>query len=726
MTQILFERIYSKLLPEDFVGRDSEMEFLLRHISGKTQLHRLLLLAPPISGLSELLRQTFDTLFLSQEEIIPIYFSFSASQKEPRSVGLDFLVNFIWQIIAFRKRDPSLLSVSPTYDEIVQMLSAQDLAWANSFTNWIDENLSIEVFLKSVLSAPARAANSGLRFFLLVDDVHLAEDIGDDFLRIFRQSLENFRFPYVLAGRRRELLNVFGNEKAITLHLNPLQDEKVKEIIIKCSQTKNIKVTDQTIDLITRQLQGNPFLIHMLFEQASKTTGALDNYKRVLTAINEMLFSGALGRYFREFFDEMFPDKSLQKEIIKLLNETTQNDTHCLPFIVWERKLKECGADAHRLVRKLHINEVVQMTGANIQANTQNFLLYDYIESRYRIEILSEPRALVVGETLIRALKRAPQIMARFYRKNTSIGLKKLLTRFNYQEVPANLLDYGLFRYQLNQNDSQVLEKQADERKAQEENYVLPQVIYVAETNAFYPSVANWCDKGYSCTCLGLKASGEEVGWIVAQINSKSEVNRNLAEFWCDRLEIVAFICGFVDYKIWLIAPESFTTKAIELLKERGALSSNFRQIQMLSELLSADDIFSQRTNHDEYELVLPMGEDTELIAAHAIEEIARRAGFSAKSINQIKTALIEACINATEHSHSPDRKIYQQFKIEDDKLVITISNRGLKLPLENLEKQDSEGRRGWGFKLIRNLMDELKFVQTDDGVKLVMVKHKA
>lgn len=122
----------------------------------------------------------------------------------------------------------------------------------------------------------------------------------------------------------------------------------------------------------------------------------------------------------------------------------------------------------------------------------------------------------------------------------------------------------------------------------------------------------------------------------------------------------------------------------------------------------------------------MPMGEDTELIAAHAIEEIARRAGFSAKSINQIKTALIEACINAIEHSHSPDRKIYQQFKIEDDKLVITISNRGLKLPLENLEKQDSESRRGWGFKLIRNLMDELKFVQTDDGVKLVMVKHKA
>src|SRR5882724_3496932 len=80
----------------------------------------------------------------------------------------------------------------------------------------------------------------------------------------------------------------------------------------------------------------------------------------------------------------------------------------------------------------------------------------------------------------------------------------------------------------------------------------------------------------------------------------------------------------------------------------------------------------------DEYEMVIPMGDDSELIAAHTLEQIARRLNFRPEAINQIKTALVEACINATEHSLSPDRKIYQRFVVEDDKLVVTVASRGV------------------------------------------------
>ena len=41
------------------------------------------------------------------------------------------------------------------------------------------------------------------------------------------------------------------------------------------------------------------------------------------------------------------------------------------------------------------------------------------------------------------------------------------------------------------------------------------------------------------------------------------------------------------------------------------------------------------------------MGEDTELIAAHTVEQIARRMEFQPEAINQIKTALVEACKRA-------------------------------------------------------------------------------
>src|SRR5258708_39234257 len=100
------------------------------------------------------------------------------------------------------------------------------------------------------------------------------------------------------------------------------------------------------------------------------------------------------------------------------------------------------------------------------------------------------------------------------------------------------------------------------------------------------------------------------------------------------------------------------------------------------------------------------------MLAASAVEQVARRLNFTPTAINQNKTAVVEACINASEHSLSPDRKIYQRFQVENDRLVITISSRGI-LPANiasNIQGEDealtgesdtSDDRRGWGLKLI-------------------------
>jgi serine/threonine-protein kinase RsbW len=134
----------------------------------------------------------------------------------------------------------------------------------------------------------------------------------------------------------------------------------------------------------------------------------------------------------------------------------------------------------------------------------------------------------------------------------------------------------------------------------------------------------------------------------------------------------------------------------------------------------------------NEYVAVLPMGDDNELLAASMVEQIARKFNFPTEAINQIKTAIVEACINAAEHSLSPDRKIYQRFRFENDRLVITISSRGVvpskqnlgegARPAEDIELTDE--RRGWGLKLIRSLMDEVEFERVDDGTSLRMTKY--
>ncbi len=254
----------------------------------------------------------------------------------------------------------------------------------------------------------------------------------------------------------------------------------------------------------------------------------------------------------------------------------------------------------------------------------------------------------------------------------------------------------------------------------------LPQIVYSAHTAAFYPRLNDLCDAERSAVAIGFADANEkdDAVWIAAEIDSKLEASPELAEFWCDRLEMVALNCNFREFKLWLVAPEGFAPEAMSVLTDRNAYGSSRKQIDLLAGILKPVAVATEEKTADEYEIIVPMGEDTEMIAAHTVEEIAKRYNFPAKAINQIKTALVEACINAAEHSLSPDRKIYQKFIVDKDKITVTVANRGLRLgDKATREVAPDTGRRGWGLKLMKGLMDDVKIEQTDDGTRVTMVK---
>ena len=137
-----------------------------------------------------------------------------------------------------------------------------------------------------------------------------------------------------------------------------------------------------------------------------------------------------------------------------------------------------------------------------------------------------------------------------------------------------------------------------------------------------------------------------------------------------------------------------------------------------------------QTTDPDEFLIVVPMGEDNELIAANTAEQIARRLTFRPEAINQIKTAIVEACINASDTVLARIEKFISVLRVESDRLVITISSRGI-VPANlngansgSVVTEAAEERRGLGLKLIRTLMDEVEFERVDDGTSLRMTKY--
>jgi serine/threonine-protein kinase RsbW len=374
------------------------------------------------------------------------------------------------------------------------------------------------------------------------------------------------------------------------------------------------------------------------------------------------------------------------------------------------------------------VHELINVEGAAVEVLNGPPAWHDFLNTRQRLEVNNEPRALVVAETLATVLKRAPQTMARHYRRAETLGLRELLSRFDCQQVPEALLAYDQFaaRYKGAAPDTiaAALESETDLLK-------LPQTIHVASAQSFDPELSRYCDEE-SCMVAHTFADAhythnrEEV-WLAAEVESKLAVSRELAAEWCNRLELLAARNGFTNTRLWLVSNEGFSEAAMAVLRLRHACSSNRQQVEFLSAKLgAATAIPTQSAEADEFVMILPMGEDNELVAASTVEQIARRLSFSPEAINQIKTAIVEACINAAEHSFSPDRKIYQRFRIESDRLTVTISSRGVvpAITAARSEDETSEERRGWGLKLIKTLMDEVEFERVDEGTSLKMTKY--
>lgn len=131
-----------------------------------------------------------------------------------------------------------------------------------------------------------------------------------------------------------------------------------------------------------------------------------------------------------------------------------------------------------------------------------------------------------------------------------------------------------------------------------------------------------------------------------------------------------------------------------------------------------------------QFELSVPMAREAELVAASATEQIAFRTGFSQKAMEEIRQAVIEACINAFEHSDSPDRRVYLTFVAEEDKLLVVVRDFGKGFDPTQVDRPCIQAqisrlrKRGWGLVLIKRLMDKVEFIDISPGTELRMVKY--
>ena len=76
-------------------------------------------------------------------------------------------------------------------------------------------------------------------------------------------------------------------------------------------------------------------------------------------------------------------------------------------------------------------------------------------------------------------------------------------------------------------------------------------------------------------------------------------------------------------------------------------------------------------------DLSIPMQPDMEVIATSVAESIGTFIGLDHNKVDEIKIAVVEACINAFEHSKSADRRISVSVSMDEKGLMISINDGG-------------------------------------------------
>jgi serine/threonine-protein kinase RsbW len=125
-------------------------------------------------------------------------------------------------------------------------------------------------------------------------------------------------------------------------------------------------------------------------------------------------------------------------------------------------------------------------------------------------------------------------------------------------------------------------------------------------------------------------------------------------------------------------------------------------------------------------ELKIPSELGYEKIAREAVATVARRLNFSEDKIEDIKTAISEACTNAIRYGSGADArmKVVVILTADEEKLDILIKDPGATgaPPSDLLNIPDIQGMvageqrlGGMGLYIIQELVDEAGFIETDN-----------
>ncbi len=158
----------------------------------------------------------------------------------------------------------------------------------------------------------------------------------------------------------------------------------------------------------------------------------------------------------------------------------------------------------------------------------------------------------------------------------------------------------------------------------------------------------------------------------------------------------------------------------LTITAESHTLTAVAQQLSTSQPLINEDYVMPR----ENVEIFIPSILGFEKVARSAAEALAKQMGFPEEKIEDVKTAVAEAVMNAIEHGNLEDKatSVTVMFSASEEHLEIRVQDRGRQIvpnPLPTPGRDNST--RGWGLFFMQSLMDEFEVSRSPEGNEIRM-----
>lgn len=717
----------------EFFGRSAEIEYIVDRLgASRNSGAGVVLTGGRWTGKTEVLRRVHKSLFWEQSSVWPVYYQFKG-YGSAEGFAEDYLKEVLKQYIAFRRRDTAVAGAEVSLDKLERMLidegddGAADLVLLFREARKASDAVAA---VRGAIAAPRLLSGmTGSMACLVLDDLDkaLAANIqkdGCDVLAELIEALGTGANPFVVAaGSRRPLEGGSLNGSIDALGLSGLDDDLAVSMMTDLGRSHNLAFDSEVLAMAARRLGGNPMYMKNFIWATCRAQRELTNMKDLVELYTEEITEGNIGFILRSSIRlRGLNDLRILKACLSVRPGGATSEEELAERLRLSREEVSRGMEELGSIGLVEANlGSVRWTGDVV---IRDFIGYMH-EMRVKGRSSAEVRSSMVLDSLKEGFARAGVNSAGRLRSEAG----DLARSFNGQKVLKVLLRNQAFSARYKNGALSPV------GSAQEDELTLPQVVgsfdsTSLEKNETGPAIM--IANGFQNLRYD---AGNEIVWFIGVKDGFSPVNLGDAENFLRRTALLKQNYRNSRQARWMIGKEGFTAEALKRLEAETVYTSDSVQFGLLKQgiedrnAVGVQDKGPAGVPNKEFEVVLPASSKAELVAAKAVEEIGVEMGFDEKAIGQIKASLVEACINAFEHSGGKSTRVFLRFVAYADRLVVDVRNSGVDFDghLQSRPLQGADAlprKRGWGMELMKGLMDEVRLERVRGGTRIVLVKY--